>query len=249
MTAEQRRQMQALGIDPDFYKTAAAAAEKRGQERASYYDALAEKLAGQQKSQGIIDFLLGAKGFRGQGLGAVLGSGAAAARAGEAATEEKTQKIMELKLQAQDAAIKDKQLLDKARYETAMGDFDKARKTLEEREKNRQAYERKEAEIRAGYGKEIADRLTQMRGQDIQREVGLARTESGGERQTLAELKALQSGLEKQVKDFTLPKETRQRAAALLEQTTAKIASMAGLSEGAAPATAGTRPPLSSFQR
>jgi len=254
MTAAQRAFMKAQGTDPDLLRTLAEEASRRGEERGRYYDTQAEAARRKAKDEGLMNFLLGA---RGRGFGEVLSSGARAAQGADAAAEAEGQRLMELKFKAQDAAVKDRQLLQKAQFEIDMGQFDKARKTLDEREKNRQTYERAEASARAGYGKELAEYARMIRGQDIQREVGLARTDGSDITQRARGLQTLITNLQKDLSDVekSVRKEDREKAIAIRGQLDAYRRELAGLigveapAVPAAPTAAGGRPPLSSFQR
>jgi hypothetical protein len=68
--------------------------------------------------------------------------------------------------------------------------------------------------------------------------------QTAGDRQDLAELKALQGNLQKQIENYVLPKEVRDAAAAQLQQVNAKLAQMAGL-DGAPTPTGGVVTPKS----
>jgi hypothetical protein len=61
--------------------------------------------------------------------------------------------------------------------------------------------------------------------------------QTAGERQDLAELKALQGNLQKQIENYVLPKVVRDAAAAQLQQVNAKLAQMAGLDNASTDAT------------
>jgi hypothetical protein len=61
--------------------------------------------------------------------------------------------------------------------------------------------------------------------------------QTAGDRQDLAELKALQGNLQKQIENYVLPKGVRDAAAAQLQQVNAKLAQMAGLDGTAVPVT------------
>lgn len=198
MTAQQRQFLIDQGIDPDFLKKGAEEATRRGEERAAYYQRRADETMAERKQQGIVDFLLGARGFRGQGLGAVLGSGAAAARAGDVAAQQAAESLLEKRLLAQDAAAKDRMLLDKARHEIATGQFDSARKTLEEREKSRQQYQMREANMLAGQAKEMAE-LERHEADRRLRERELASRASSEKRMQLSALTTQQSTLVQQI--------------------------------------------------
>ena len=254
MTAAQRAFMKAQGTDPDLLRTLAEEASRRGEERGRYYDTQAEAARRKAKDEGLKNFLLGA---RGRGFGEVVSGGARAAQGADAFAEAEGQRFMELKFKAQDAAVKDRQLLQKAQFEIDMGQFDKARKTLDEREKNRQTYERAEASARAGYGKELAEYARMIRGQDIQREVGLARTDGRDDMQRVRGLQTLITNLQRDLSDVekSVRKEDREKAVAIRGQLDAYRRELAGLigveasAAPAAPTAAGGRPPLSSFQR
>lgn len=259
MTAAQRAFMKAQGTDPDLLRTLAEEASRRGEERGRYYDTQAEAARRKAKDEGLMNFLLGA---RGRGFGEVMAGGAQAARGADAFAEAEGQRFMELKFKAQDAAVKDRQLLQKAQFEIDMGQFDKARKTLEEREKNRQTYERAEASARAGYGKELAEYARMIRSQDIQREVGLARTsgEGGSRRDRISALRTAATTTAQEIGKLTgsVRAEDRARLAQLranqeaIRRELLELGGMDNLPEVAAPpapTAAGGRPPLSSFQR
>ena len=68
--------------------------------------------------------------------------------------------------------------------------------------------------------------------------------QTAGDRQDLAELKALQGNLQKQIENYVLPKGVRDAAAAQLQQVNAKLAQMAGL-DGAPTPTGGVVTPKS----
>jgi hypothetical protein len=259
MTAAQRAFMKAQGTDPDLLRTLAEEASRRGEERGRYYDTQAEAARRKAKDEGLMNFLLGA---RGRGFGEVLSSGARAAQGADAAAEAEGQRFMELKFKAQDAAVKDRQLLQKAQFEIDMGQFDKARKTLDEREKNRQTYERAEASARAGYGKELAEYARMIRGQDIQREVGLARTggEGGSRKDRIAALRTAVTTRAQEINKLSgafraEEKATLARLRAEQDRDRRELQELGGI-EGlpetaapAAPTAKGGREPLSSFYR
>lgn len=153
--AEERKRMIAMGIDPDLLKKEAEAVSRRGAERESYYEGLAKDTMERQRRRELSTYLMGARGSR---LGETLSSAANAANRAEEAALLQSRGFMEKKLQVQDLAAKDRMLLEKARYDIARGKFKEAQETLAEREKNRQALERLEAELRGSFSREFGER-------------------------------------------------------------------------------------------
>jgi hypothetical protein len=151
--AQRRRLLQSMGIDPDMLQKQLQEVKQRGEERGRYYEQQAEDIRGNARENAVMNFLLSASGRR---LGDVMGSAARGSIAARTAAETQAQRFMDLKIQAQDAAAKESMLIDRMRYETAMGQFDKAMKTRQDIEANRQKYEAAGAELRRERAKDLS---------------------------------------------------------------------------------------------
>jgi hypothetical protein len=127
-----RTAMQQAGNDPDQQAKDIAASEARAAERAAHISKLEGELAGRSKNAGLIEFLINAKGNKGEGIGAPMASGAAAAIKGDAGRRGESRTIAELKFAYQDAAAKEQAALRDAKLKTDMGDFEGAKKSMEE---------------------------------------------------------------------------------------------------------------------
>lgn len=133
--AELDARMRAEGIDPNFIAAAQEAEKKRTAARTGQTQEVIDRIAKEQKSRGLIDFLLGASGFQGEGIGQVLKTGALGARAAEEARQSNIDRLRQAQLDFQDASAKEQFLMNKMRYETMMNRFDKARDTLQDLKK------------------------------------------------------------------------------------------------------------------
>jgi len=111
------------GLDPQYLAKELQAAQQRGQERMSYADRLASELEERRKDEGIINFLLGARGLKGQGIGEVFRTGALSSRAAAAESRAEGRKIQEMRLAYEDASVKERQALELARRAVAAGDW------------------------------------------------------------------------------------------------------------------------------
>lgn len=143
------------GRDPDYMDKIAADIASRAQERGGYYDQQAKEILEKQQRRGLATYLMGA---RGSGLGETLSSAAVAANRAEEAALMQSRGFIEKRFQIQEAAAKEKYLLDRARDEIARGQFDAARKTMEEFERARQTHERGTAELRKAISREFGER-------------------------------------------------------------------------------------------
>jgi hypothetical protein len=76
-----------------------------------------------RKDEGIINFLLGARGLKGQGIGEVFRTGALSSRAAAAESRAEARKIQEMRLAYEDASVKERQSLEMARRAIAAGDW------------------------------------------------------------------------------------------------------------------------------
>jgi hypothetical protein len=122
--ATERREFErGQGLDPDYLAKELEAAKQRGQERLSYADRLAAELDERRKDEGIINFLLGARGLKGQGIGEVFRTGALSSRAAAAESRAEARKIQEMRLAYEDASVKERQSLELARRAVAAGDW------------------------------------------------------------------------------------------------------------------------------
>lgn len=182
--AQQRRFLQAMGVDPDMLKKQAEEVERRGTERGSYYESQAQAARDKAKRDSLKNFLLGASG---RGFGDVMASSERAASGADAAAEAQAQRFMELKLQTQDAAVKERMLINRLQFETATGQFDKAMKTKQEIENNRQKFERSEAELRMGRAKDLAAEERQRLDREMEAR-RIAATERGQNLQFLSSM-------------------------------------------------------------
>lgn len=127
--------MRAEGFDPNFVAAAAEDEKKRTAARVQQAQDVINRVTGEQKKSGLIDFLLGASGFQGEGLGQVLKTGAMSSRAAQEARQNKIDQMREAQLNFQDASAKEQFLMNKLRQETMLNRFDKARDTLQDLKK------------------------------------------------------------------------------------------------------------------
>jgi hypothetical protein len=122
--ATERREFErGQGLDPDYLEKELEAAKQRGQERLSYADRLAAELDERRKDEGIINFLLGARGLKGQGIGEVFRTGALSSREAASMSRAEARKIQEMRLAYEDASVKERQSLELARRAVAAGDW------------------------------------------------------------------------------------------------------------------------------
>jgi hypothetical protein len=122
--ATERREFErGQGLDPDYLAKELEAAKQRGQERLSYADRLAAELDERRKDEGIINFLLGARGLKGQGIGEVFRTGALSSREAASMSRAEARKIQEMRLAYEDASVKERQSLELARRAVAAGDW------------------------------------------------------------------------------------------------------------------------------
>lgn len=133
--AELDARMRAEGFDPNFIAAAQEAEKQRTAARTGQSQEIIDRLAKEQKSRGLLDFLLGASGFQGEGLGQVLKSGALSSQAAREARQGRIDQLRQAQLDFQDASAKEQFLMNKMRYETMMNRFDKARDTLQDLKK------------------------------------------------------------------------------------------------------------------
>ena len=123
-SARERQEFErSQGLDPQYLAKELQAAQQRGQERMSYADRLASELEERRKDEGIINFLLGARGLKGQGIGEVFRTGALSSRAAAAESRAEGRKIQEMRLAYEDASVKERQALELARRSVAAGDW------------------------------------------------------------------------------------------------------------------------------
>lgn len=123
-SARERQEFErSQGLDPEYLAKELEAAKQRGQERMSYADRLASELEERRKDEGIINFLLGARGLKGQGIGEVFRTGALSSRAAAAESRAEARKIQEMRLAYEDASVKERQALELARRAVAAGDW------------------------------------------------------------------------------------------------------------------------------
>jgi hypothetical protein len=123
-SAKERQEFErSQGLDPQYLAKELQAAQQRGQERMSYADRLASELEERRKDEGIINFLLGARGLKGQGIGEVFRTGALSSRAAAAESRAEARKIQEMRLAYEDASVKERQSLELARRAVAAGDW------------------------------------------------------------------------------------------------------------------------------
>lgn len=127
--------MRAEGFDPNFIAAAQEAERGRTAARTAQAQETIDRLASEQKRRRFSDFLLGAKGFQGEGLGQVLASGALSSQAAGEARQGRIDQLRQAQLNFQDASAKEQFLMNKLRYETMMNRFDKARDTLQDLKK------------------------------------------------------------------------------------------------------------------
>jgi hypothetical protein len=157
-------------------------------------------------------------------------------------------------------------LNDQAQYAQATGNVTEFERLKQEIKKLQNEYTFKQADLNkelATLGStarardtESADKAKDRASQERRARMGFdARAESGGGKQQLAELKALQTSLKGQldIAQKTFNKAEISKINADLAKVNAAIAKMAGLdtmsTAPGAQGPSGTRPPLSSFQR
>lgn len=122
--------LRAQGIDPNFMAAAAEEEKKRTAAKTQQAQEQIDRIAAEKRDRAISDFLLGASGFKGEGLGQVFKTGAIASQAAGEARQTQIDRLRQSQLEYQDASAKEQFLLNKLRYETAMNRWDKARDTL-----------------------------------------------------------------------------------------------------------------------
>lgn len=127
--------MRAEGLDPNYIAAAQEAEKLRTQGRVKEAQDIIDRVSKEQKSRKLIDFLLSAQGFQGEGLGQVFKTGALGAQAAKEARQGRIDQLRQAQLDYQDASAKEQFLMNKMRYETAMNRFDKARDTLQDLKK------------------------------------------------------------------------------------------------------------------
>lgn len=80
-----------------------------------------------KREQGLIEFLLGARGMKGEGIGTVLGSGARASRAYAAQAQAQMERIEDLRMDLESTKAERVNNLRRMKYDTDMGNFNAAR--------------------------------------------------------------------------------------------------------------------------
>jgi hypothetical protein len=85
-----------------------------------------QQLEAEKGQQGLINFLLGARGFKGEGIGQVLKTGAQSARSYDEAVRGRMQGLEDLKMDIQMLSFEKRNALAKMRDDIATGDFKSA---------------------------------------------------------------------------------------------------------------------------
>ena len=163
--ATERREFErGQGLDPDYLAKELEAAKQRGQERLSYADRLAAELDERRKDEGIINFLLGARGLKGQGIGEVFRTGALSSREAASMSRAEARKIQEMRLAYEDASVKERQSLELARRAVAAGDWKSGQDYMNSANKFHNDRTMAEAEMRKAMSGDISkEEIEKMR--------------------------------------------------------------------------------------
>lgn len=122
------------------------------------------QLEGERGQQGIINFLLGARGMRGQGLGETMRTGAESARAYEEQTRGRIEKMQDLQLEVRGLQLEKETALAKMKDDIANGRFKDAMANKQKAQDAQNGLLRAYAEIDLAQGKEMsADYREQLR--------------------------------------------------------------------------------------
>lgn len=176
------------GLDPEYIQKELEASGKRAQERAAYADKLRAELEERRGGvgavpQGIIDFLLGARGIKGQGVGQIFTSGVGEMERAGAEARKESRQIQEMKFAYEDAATKERQLLESARHSIAMGDWNGAKADLAEAQKQRNAKQMAGADLYRHFSTDVSqeerERARLIAGASERTEARKAREQSG----------------------------------------------------------------------
>lgn len=136
---------------------------KEGEEFRKLYGERGQRLAdrisqleGERGQQGIINFLLGARGMRGQGIGETFRTGAESARAYEEATKGRIEKMQDLQLEVRGLQLEKDTALAKMKDDIANGRFKDALANKQKAQDAQNGLLRAYAEIDLAQGKEMA---------------------------------------------------------------------------------------------
>lgn len=198
--AEARKEyLRSQGIDPDYLTKEQAAAEERFKARTAYTDELAAELKKRQEElaqrragvggvpQGVIDFLLNARGFKGQGLGQIMRSGVEGLQVGESAARqeaakmrEENMRIREMRFSYEDASVREKQALQNARNATAMGDWNTANANILEAQKEQNKKYALTAEMKGKFAHDVSQE--EMKRQELKMRYSELQSNKDGQR-------------------------------------------------------------------
>lgn len=157
---------------------------KEGEEFKKLYGERGQRLAerisqleGERGQQGIINFLLGARGMRGQGLGETMRTGAESARAYEEATRGRIEKMQDLQLEVRGLQLEKDTALSKMKDDIANGRFKDAMANKQKAQDAQNSLLKAYAEIDLAQGKELSaefrERLrAQQQPSEIERMLG-----------------------------------------------------------------------------
>lgn len=157
---------------------------KEGEEFRKLYGERGQRLAerisqleGERGQQGIINFLLGARGMRGQGLGETMRTGAESARAYEEQTRGRIEKMQDLQLEVRGLQLEKDTALAKMKDDIANGRFKDAMANKQKAQDAQNSLLKAYAEIDLAQGKELSaefrERLrAQQQPSEIERMLG-----------------------------------------------------------------------------
>lgn len=148
--AMEREWLMSQGLDPDRLKHELEASQKRLDRKLAYYDSLEADIKNRsQPLNSIKEFLLSARGNKGQGIGTVLASGSRGMDAYDASMRGEMKATVAERLAIEDAGAKEIAALNAAREATAMGQKDKAMAMIMEGQKWRNEKAKLQAEVGA----------------------------------------------------------------------------------------------------
>lgn len=153
---------QRLGLKPQLEQIGAQEAEmvRLMGERERILGERMRQLEGEKGQQGLINFLLGARGFKGEGLGQVLKTGAQAARSYDEAVRGRMQGLEDLKLEVQSLTMEKRNALAKMRDDIATGDYKSAMDNKQKAQNLQGEILKTQAEIDLAQGKALSQEAT-----------------------------------------------------------------------------------------
>lgn len=149
---------QRLGLKPQLEQIGAQEADmaRLMGERERIIGERMKQLEAEKGQQGLINFLLGARGFKGEGIGQVLKTGAQSARSYDEAVRGRMQGMEDLKLEVQMLTMEKRNALAKMRDDIATGDYKSAMDNKQKAQNAQNEITKALAEIDLAQGKALS---------------------------------------------------------------------------------------------